>query len=147
MIWRCTAPLDGPRMPAAAKTRDRSLARLEVLILLLIALPLLCAPCQARVPNRVLELDGDGDFVQLPSSTFNDLEEATVEGWVRWHDFAYFSQFFAFGTGRQWQAMGINHFETSPTLQFFIYDRGRLGAGRDAALCQRDSHRRERLPR
>ena len=30
--------------------------------------------------NRVLDLDGDGDYVRLPSDIFNELDQATVEG-------------------------------------------------------------------
>ena len=33
--------------------------------------------------NRVLQLDGKG-YVELPTNIFNELTEATVEGWVRW---------------------------------------------------------------
>ena len=41
---------------------------------------LLCAaPAQAAGPNRVLDLDGDGDFVELPADIFTDLQQATVE--------------------------------------------------------------------
>ncbi len=35
-------------------------------------------------PNRVLDLDGNGSYVELPPNIFNDLDEATVEAWVRW---------------------------------------------------------------
>ena len=38
--------------------------------------------------NRVLELDGTGGYVELPPNIFNDLDEATVEAWVRWDDFS-----------------------------------------------------------
>lgn len=38
----------------------------------------LAAPLQAA--NYVLQLDGDGDYVELPSDIFNHLEQATVEG-------------------------------------------------------------------
>jgi len=71
--------------------------------------------------NRVLELDGQDSYVQLPAHLFDDLEEATVEAWVKWEDWAYFSQWFAFGVDDQWQAMGMNHFENTCSFQFFIY--------------------------
>jgi len=38
-------------------------------------------PLTASAQNRVLQLDGHGDYVQLPSDIFNDLDNATVEGW------------------------------------------------------------------
>ena len=49
--------------------------------------------------NRVLHLDDDGDYVQLPGDLFLDFEAATVEAWVKWEDFSYYSQWFAFGSG------------------------------------------------
>ncbi len=69
--------------------------------------------------NRVLQLDGKGDYVQLPPNIFNDLSEATIEGWVKWESFGYFSQ--PFGFGEAWQVVGVNNYMVSPQLQFFIY--------------------------
>src|SRR3989454_6853233 len=43
---------------------------------------------QPTATNRVLELDGEGSYVELPPNIFNDLDEATVEAWVRWDDFS-----------------------------------------------------------
>lgn len=64
-------------------------------------LSLLLAPAvgaqAAPGPNRVLQLDGDGDWVQLPAAAFAGLEQATIEAWVRWADFSYYSQWIAFG--------------------------------------------------
>ena len=48
---------------------------------------------QPSPPNHVLELDGSGGYVELPPNIFNDLDEATVEAWVRWDDFS--------GTGKR----------------------------------------------
>src|SRR5262245_27165947 len=42
---------------------------------------------QTHSTNYVLELDGTGGYVELPPNIFNDLEEATVEAWVRWDEF------------------------------------------------------------
>ena len=36
----------------------------------------------ALAENRVLQLDGQGDYIQLPDNIFNNLDEATIEGWV-----------------------------------------------------------------
>ena len=80
------------------------------------------AQTAAPQPNKVLRLDGDGDYVHLPNDIFNDLEEATVEAWVQWGDFSYYSQWFAFGSGQKLQAMGLNHTLWLTTLQYFIYD-------------------------
>jgi signal transduction histidine kinase/DNA-binding response OmpR family regulator/ligand-binding sensor domain-containing protein len=49
------------------------------------------------VAGKVLQLDGNGSHVKLPSDIFNDLTEATVEGWVKWNTLRYFSRFFDFG--------------------------------------------------
>jgi signal transduction histidine kinase len=82
---------------------------------------LLCLAGSALAQNRVLELDGEGSYVHLPGGLFDSLEEATVEAWVKWEDWAYFSQWFAFGGDEQWQAMGMNHWYNSSDLQFFLY--------------------------
>ncbi|MHB8520230.1 MAG: ATP-binding protein [Limisphaerales bacterium] len=37
---------------------------------------------QPSVPNRVLDLDGQGSYVELPTDVFDGLKEATVEAWV-----------------------------------------------------------------
>src|SRR5437867_5245439 len=39
---------------------------------------------QPSVTNQVLELDGNGGYVELPPNIFKDLEEATIECWLRW---------------------------------------------------------------
>jgi hypothetical protein len=82
---------------------------------------LLCLAGPALSQNRALVLDGEGDFVQLPA--LPELTEATVECWARWDSLRYFSQPFAFGSGMAWQALGVNNFERTGTLQFFIYTR------------------------
>jgi len=51
--------------------------------------------------NLVLSLNGSGSFVQLPANIFNELTEATVEGWVKWDEFRYYSRFFDFGQPQQ----------------------------------------------
>jgi hypothetical protein len=49
----------------------------------------------ARV-SKVLDLDGDGSFVEFPAGAFTNLDEMTVEGWVKWESFPYMSRFFDF---------------------------------------------------
>ncbi len=73
------------------------------------------------LPNRVLELDGKGAYVELPTAAFADLHTATVEAWVRWDEWGYFDQWFAYGEPGAWRGLGLNHFGTSSVLQFFIY--------------------------
>ena len=92
---------------------------------LLILFLALAAPLHAQ--NRVLELDGDGDFVELPRGIFNHLTEATVEGWVRFDEFRFWAPFISFGKAKS--SLGFNHRRHTATLQFFI-SRNRL-AGTD----------------
>ncbi len=80
----------------------------------------LAAPLAAQ--NRVLDLDGQESYVHLPGHIFDGLEEATVEAWVKWEEWGYFSQWFSFGTDDRWKAMGVNHWGLLPLLQFFIYN-------------------------
>jgi len=47
--------------------------------------------------GKVLQLDGNGSHVKLPPDIFNELTEATVEGWVKWNTLRHFSRFFDFG--------------------------------------------------
>src|SRR5207248_8623915 len=50
----------------------------------------------AFAQNRVLELDGTNSFVELPANAFTNLDEVTVEGWVKWESFGSMSRFFDF---------------------------------------------------
>lgn len=68
--------------------------------------------------NRVLELDGDGDYVELPSDIFNDLDEASVEAWVKWKSFGSYSRFFDFGV--KGQSMSVQNIETRQDLFFSV---------------------------
>jgi hypothetical protein len=48
--------------------------------------------------NRVLELDGNDSWIELPSDLLKDVKnELTVEGWIRWEQLGKFSRFFDFG--------------------------------------------------
>ncbi|MBI4661627.1 MAG: hypothetical protein HY735_22620 [Verrucomicrobia bacterium] len=69
--------------------------------------------------NRVLELDGQGDYVRLPDHLFENFTDATVECRVRWKRFNPFSQPISFGDA--WQVLGVNTEGTRNVLQFFIY--------------------------
>src|SRR5262245_45022602 len=48
---------------------------------------LLLSVTAASAQNRVLELDGKNGFVELPANAFTNLNEVTVEGWVKWESF------------------------------------------------------------
>jgi signal transduction histidine kinase/CheY-like chemotaxis protein/ligand-binding sensor domain-containing protein len=47
--------------------------------------------------RRVLELDGNDSYVELPTGLFTGLMAATIEGWVRCDQFRARSRFFDFG--------------------------------------------------
>src|SRR5882724_2489054 len=39
----------------------------------------------SQLPNNsVLQLDGNNSYIDLPPNIFNDLDEATIEAWVKW---------------------------------------------------------------
>ncbi len=81
---------------------------------------------QAVSPNQVLQLDGRGDYAELPPEVFNDLNEATIEMWVKWKKFGYFSQPFGLGNGEKWRVLAINSDSNRSELRFFIYDELKL---------------------
>ena len=51
---------------------------------------------QPAVPDYVLELDGTNSFVEIPADAFTNLDEVTIEGWVKWESLQYISRFFDF---------------------------------------------------
>lgn len=77
------------------------------------------SPSNSRPTKNVLQLDGDGDYVQLPSDAFNHLEEATVEAWIKWQRLSQHAQ--PIGLGKTWQMLGINNGQRTRDLVFFIY--------------------------
>jgi len=83
----------------------------------------LCA--QTTRPNRVLDLDGNGSYVELPADAFTNLTEVTVEGWVKWESFRENSRFFDFTlTGYELDAQNRG---TSSTLWVEKITGGSLG--------------------
>jgi fibro-slime domain-containing protein len=63
------------------------------------------APDAAAGPNRVLELSEGRGHVNIGGNIFNSLEEATVEGWVKWDEFGRRSRFFDFGKEGQFMCV------------------------------------------
>src|ERR1041385_9481804 len=101
-------------------------------VLFLSQLPVLHA--QPAAPNHVLDLDGKDSYVELPPNILNNLDEATVEAWVKWRSFPtnFGARFFSYGemyhdTGIQTDADG--------TLYFFISEG--QGQVRNPGLPQR----------
>ena len=69
------------------------------------------APPFAGTSNRVLQLDGVGSYVELPTHFLDELNEITVEGWVKWESFGPNTRFFDFGNGQRQLnvATGVNN--------------------------------------
>jgi PAS domain S-box-containing protein len=71
--------------------------------------------------NHVLELDGRGGYVELPPNIFNDLDEATVEAWVRWDDFSGTGKRM-FNYGEALRDVSIFSGYDQTTMQFIVAD-------------------------
>ena len=94
-----------------------------VIFLLLLHLSPLHA--QPAAPNYVLSLGGTNGFLELPSGAFNDLEEVTLEGWVKWMDDRPWRRFFDFGKERR--GVFVTRLESSPHITFTIPPPGGVG--------------------
>src|ERR1051325_1244409 len=66
-------------------------------LLLFVVAPAWTLRSQPGMPNRVLDLDGQGDYVRLPSGGFPNLSQVTIEGWTKWRSFNASARFFDFG--------------------------------------------------
>lgn len=67
--------------------------------------------------NKVLELDGVDDYLEIPVGQFKNIDNATIEMWAWWDDFQYFSQLIAFW-GKH-GGIGVNNEGIYPNLQFY----------------------------
>ncbi len=76
---------------------------------------------RVHAQNRVLELDGQGSYVELPPNIFRDLTQATVEVWAKWDSFRGYSRVFEFGAA--WQSMSLFNHSTNADLRFNLYPR------------------------
>ncbi len=96
----------------------------------LVALFIHLSPLHAQpaATNYVLSLGGTNGFLELPSGAFNDLEEVTIEGWVKWMDNGYWSRFFDFG--KEWYSVHVTRLASSPHIVFSIPPPG--GGGGDS---------------
>lgn len=77
----------------------------------------LAAPASAP-GNSVVELDGRGSYVELPEDLGANLEQMTLEFWVRWDQFNYFSTPLYFGD--QTHAIVIGNRFGQPQLQGYV---------------------------
>ena len=90
--------------------------------------------CEAQSQNHVLDLDGKDSYVELPPNILNNLDEATVEAWVKWRNFPtnFGARFFSYG--EMYHDTGIQT-DTDGTLYFFISEG--QGQVRNPGLPQR----------
>jgi signal transduction histidine kinase/CheY-like chemotaxis protein/ligand-binding sensor domain-containing protein len=85
--------------------------RFAVFLLLCFGLTL-----SGRCENRVLQLDGQSGYVELPKGIFTNLTEATVEMWFNFSSlnkarlFAYGSLNYDFGIGNHWESANLAAF-------------------------------------
>lgn len=81
--------------------------------------PSITAPTQ----NLVLDLDGQDSYIQLPADLCRDLDGATIEAWIKWRRFNWFSQPICFGQPQAW--VGIHTWGWANNLLFCIVKDGR----------------------
>ena len=77
----------------------------------------------APTRNLVLDLDGQDSYIQLPSDLCRDVDEATIEAWVKWRRFNWFAQPIGFGHPQAW--IGIHTRGWANNLLFCIVKDGR----------------------
>ncbi len=110
---------EGPALFANGKPVEMNwgtvLTNLEFLLAAPTALPVVAASDKTR-PSRVLQLTGEGSFVELPPDIFTNLVEFTVEGWVKWQRFGRDSRFFDFGEA--WHSINVKNNSTTGDLVF-----------------------------
>lgn len=75
----------------------------------------------ATVTNRVLKLDGQGSYLELPQNIFQGLTQSTIEVWAKWKELAWYSRVFEFGAG--YQSVSLFNQMTNSDLRFNIYPR------------------------
>jgi hypothetical protein len=69
----------------------------------------------AAMPNHVLQLDGDGDYGELPPNILTNPTEATVELWAKRDAFHRYSRIF--DSGAPSQSMCLFKHPTIPDLR------------------------------
>jgi signal transduction histidine kinase/CheY-like chemotaxis protein/ligand-binding sensor domain-containing protein/protocatechuate 3,4-dioxygenase beta subunit len=77
-------------------------------------------------PESALSLDGNNSYVELPPNIFNNLSEATIEGWVKWDRFGRRPERF-FNYGAAGMDLSITtHWRNPRALTFIIVDAAHL---------------------
>jgi signal transduction histidine kinase/CheY-like chemotaxis protein len=62
----------------------------------------------------VLDLNGQGSYVELPPQAFTNLADVTVEGWVKWRRLGIWSRFFEFGS--MWHSVDMGNHLLGPDV-------------------------------
>ena len=86
-------------------------------------IPASAADLSLKGTNRVLELDGDGDYVEFPADAFAELESATIEVWVKWEEFGSMSRVFDF-TLKDRSLVSLHNRATLPDLWSETFQSG-----------------------
>src|SRR5213594_2115278 len=92
---------------------------------LLVLSPVFSALGAAGAPNRVLDFDGEDDYVRLPSFVFTNLSRATIEAWVEWGVLNDASRVFDFGDRQRAMYLGLtagSMTSESASLKFLSVD-------------------------
>ncbi len=108
-------------------------------IFIVLFVPVAPLHAQPAAPNYVLSLGGTNGFLELPSGAFNDLEEVTIEGWVKWMDDGQWRRFFDFGIENR--AVYVTRVRSSPHVALVIPKDGHGNGDNYTALVVRDLFR------
>ena len=78
--------------------------------------------------NRVLRLSGTNSYVELPKNVLKGVAEFTLEAWLKWDEFGYWSRAFNYGdgSGTNWAIFCYDH--TNALISWF--NLGQDGIGR-----------------
>ncbi len=82
----------------------------------------------------MLSLDNRRGYIELPGRIFNELDEATVEGWVRWSRLAESFTFYDYG-GKEADIF-IKCFQDTPDLEASVFAANETHVSRVPALLQ-----------
>src|SRR5881296_1486213 len=94
--------------------RARGLTALG-LMLLSLAHAQLPSSLEPTTLENVLDLPGEGSYVELPARLFTN-NVVTVEGWVKWREFGVYSRFFQFADSAL--NIVVMNYATTSTLRF-----------------------------
>jgi signal transduction histidine kinase/CheY-like chemotaxis protein/ligand-binding sensor domain-containing protein len=79
----------------------------------------------ASGPNRVLDLDGSGDWVRLPPAGFTNFHQATIEAWVKWRAYNSGTRVVDFGARQRELYVGTTIDSATPnsaSAKFLVVD-------------------------